>query len=327
MKNPQSNIFLFFGEDTYSSSQKLKFWQEEFTKKYGADALEIIDGKTLDPAQFSTNIGTMPFLSEKRLMIVKDFIQEQDEDAHEKVAKNLDNTNELCIIVFYENENPKKTNALFKKIAKIGQIEEFPRPFPADITKWILNKTKQTSINIGQREASYLEQYCEPNLWTISNELEKLKVYANGEQITKEMIEELCTPSLTSSIFKLTDAVAQKNVKDSLKTFAILKDSGEDLMGIFFMIARHFRILIQVKEMLEKRENQQSIIRRLKQHPFVIQKTSLQSRNFTQKKLEEIHEKLLTIDIKTKTGKIKSYRGNNKEFELEVEKLIIDCCK
>jgi DNA polymerase-3 subunit delta len=327
MKNPKSNIFLFFGEDTYSSSQKLKFWQEEFTKKYGADALEIINGKTLDPAQFSTNIETMPFLSEKRFMIVKDFIQEQDEEAHEKVAKNLDNANELCIIVFYENENPKKTNTLFKKIAKIGQIEEFPRPFPADITKWILNKAKQDNINISPREAGYLEQYCEPNLWTISNELEKLKVYANGEQITKEMIEELCTPSLTSSIFKLTDAVAQKNVKDSLKTFAILKDSGEDLMGIFFMIARHFRILIQVKEMLEKRENQPSIIRRLKQHPFVIQKTSLQSRNFTQKKLEEIHEKLLTIDIKTKTGKIKSYRGNNKEFELEVEKLIIDCCK
>jgi len=269
----------------------------------------------------------MPFLSEKRLMIIKDFIQEQDEDAHEKVAKNLDNANELCIIVFYENEAPKKTNALFKKIAKIGQVEEFPRPFPADITKWILNKAKQDNINIDLREAGYLGQYCEPNLWTISNELEKLKIYANSRQITKEMIEELCTPSLTSSIFKLTDAVAQKNVKDGLITFSILKDSGEDLIRIFFMIARHFRILIQVKEMLEKRENQQSIIRRLKQHPFVIQKTSLQSKNFTQKRLEEIHEKLLTIDIKTKTGKIKSYRGDNKEFELEVEKLIIDCCK
>ena len=327
MPNPKNNIFLFFGEDTYSSSQKLKFWQEEFTKKYGADALEIINGKTLDPAQFSTNIETMPFLSEKRFMIIKDFIQEQDEEAHEKVAKNLENTNELCIIVFYETEAPKKTNTLFKKISKIGQIEEFKRPFPADITKWILNKAKQGGISISQREAGYLEQYCEPNLWTISNELEKLKVYANGKPITKEMIEELCTPSLTSSIFKLTDAVAQKNVKDSLQTFAILKDSGEDPIRIFFMIARHFRILIQVKEMLEKRENQQSIIRRLKQHPFVIQKTSLQSRNFTQKNLEKIHEKLLTIDIKTKTGKIKSYRGDNKEFELEVEKLIIDCCK
>lgn len=327
MPKPQTNIFLFFGEDTYSSSQKLKFWQEEFTKKYGTDALEIITGKTLDPAQFSTNIETMPFLSEKRFIIVKDFIQEQDEEAHEKVAKNLENTNELCIIVFYENEAPNKTNVLFKKISKIGQIEEFPHLFSADITKWILNKAKQDNIKIGPREVSYLEQYCEPNLWTISNELEKLKIYANGKPITKEMIEELCTPSLTSSIFKLTDAVAQKNVKDSLKTFAILKDSGEDLIRIFFMLARHFRILIQVKEMIDKRENQQSIIRRLKQHPFVIQKTSLQSKNFTQKRLEEIHEKLLVIDIKTKTGKIKSYRGDNKEFELEVEKLIIDCCK
>lgn len=327
MPKQQTNIFLFFGEDTYTSSQKLKFWQEEFTKKYGADALEIITGKNLDPAQFATNIETIPFFSEKRLIIVKDFIQEQDEEAHEKVAKNLENANELCIIVFYENETPNKTNILFKKVAKIGQIEEFPKPFPADITKWILTKSKQDSINIGPREAGYLEQYCEPNLWTISNELEKLKIYANGKPITKEMIEELCTPSLTSSIFKLTDAVAQKNVKDSLKTFAILKDSGEDLIRIFFMLARHFRILIQVKEMIEKRENQQSIIRRLKQHPFVIQKTSLQSKNFTQKRLEEIHEKLLVIDIKTKTGKIKSYRGDNKEFELEVEKLIIDCCK
>ena len=93
------------------------------------------------------------------------------------------------------------------------------------------------------------------------------------------------------------------------------------------MIVRHFRILIQVHEMAGKNENQHSITQKLKQHPFVIQKTLQQSRNFTSEQLEEIYEKLLEIDVKFKTGIIKTYQQDDSEYKLAMEKLIIECCR
>ena len=79
------------------------------------------------------------------------------------------------------------------------------------------------------------------------------------------------------------------------------------------MIVRHFRILIQVHEMVNKGENSFSITKKLKQHPFVIQKTSAQSKNFNQKKLEEIYRNMLETDKNLKTGVIKYYGKDNKQ--------------
>lgn len=320
-------VYLFYGEDRYSLSQKLKFWQEEFVKKYSENALEIIDGEKLDPADFATNLEALPFLSEKRMILVKDFLDNGKADTQKHIAQAIENTPDFCLLIFQENEMPEKINPIYKKIAKIGHLEEFKALAPNEITQWISIKAKKENLKISFFTANYLSQQCGPELWTISNELEKLALFANSGEITKEMIDNLCTPSLTSSIFKLTDEVAHKNTKASLKTFKILKDSGEELNGIFFMLVRHFRILTQVQELVEKGEKAFEITKKLKQHPFVIQKTSQQAKNFDHQKLTKIYEEMLKIDTGVKTGIIKSYKGDNREFELAIEKFIINCCK
>lgn len=322
-----NNIFLFYGEDNYRSTQKLRFWRQEFVKKYGEEATEIIEGKDLNPPQFTTNIGTLPFLSEKRLIIVKNFLENGSPEDQKKVAEHLEKTTEQCIIIFFETEPPDKRTSLFQKLSKTGQVEEFKALSPQEITKWIIEKSKKENLQISPKTANYLAEHAGADLWTISNELEKLKTYANGQEITTAMIDEICPPSLSASIFKLTDAVAQKNKKQSLKTFEILRESGEDLGKVFFMLVRHFRILLQVNDLISKGENPFSITKKLQQHPYVIQKTSEQSKNFNEAKLEKIYKELLQIDIKIKSGLIKSFKGDNREFELAIEKLIIDCCK
>ena len=198
---------------------------------------------------------------------------------------------------------------------------------PNEISKWILDRANKERIKISFINVNYLGQNCGPNLWHVSSELEKLKLFANGQEINKKMIDEVCIPSISASIFKLTDAIAQKNIQASLRTFKSLEESGEDLIKVFFMIVRHFRILIQVHEMVNKGEKSFSITKKLKQHPFVIQKTSEQSKNFTQKKLEEIYATMLQIDKNIKTGVIKYYGKDNKQFILAIEKLIIECCR
>ncbi len=325
--NQKKSIFLFYGEDSFSSNEKLKLWKAEFIKKHGEDCLETIQGKTLKPQEFGTNIEALPFLSEKRLIIVRDFLATKKTDNQKQVAENLEKAADTSIIVFHENKAVDKRTSLYKKIAKIGNLNEFKSLNPNDISKWVLDRSKKEGINISFPNANYLAQNCGPDLWHVSSELEKLKLFTNGEEITKEIIDDVSIPSISASIFKLTDAIAQKNTKNSLKTFQSLEESGEDLIKVFFMIVRHFRILIQVHEMVNKGENSFSITKKLKQHPFVIQKTSEQSKNFNQKKLEEIYRNMLEIDKNLKTGVIKYYGKDNRQFILALEKLIINCCK
>lgn len=322
------NVYLFYGEDTYSSLQKLNFWQSEFTKKYGGETnIEILEGKILNPVEFDTNIGAFPFLSEKKLIIIKNFLAEGKAEAQKKVAESIEKTPDFTFVIFYETEMPDKRTSLFQKINKTGTAEEFLPPSPGEVTRLIMDRAKKNSIKISPATALYLATYCSLNLWLVFTELEKLATYANNREITREMIDKIVSPTISSSIFKLTDTIATKNMKESLRVFRILIDSGEEVGMIFFMIVRHFRILIQIKEMLEKNESQGTMIRRLKQHPFVIQTMSKQAKNFTTARIENIYEKLLEIDKNVKTGITKSYAGNTSEFQLAIERLIINCCK
>lgn len=322
----KKSIFLFHGENNFQTYQKLKFWKEEFLKKFGEEALEIIEGKELMKTDFLTNIQALPFFSEKRMIIVKDFLQEKNKDEQKTVAENLDNSHESCLIIFYETAAAEKSNPIYKKIGKIGEIHELKDLKPPEINRWIQEKAKAENINIDFSTINYFSQHCGTNLWTLNNEMEKLKLFCLNNKISTEAINALCTPSLSSSIFKLIDFLAEKNYKKALQALEILHENNEDPIKIFFMIVRHFRILVQVLEMLQKNENQVTITKKLNQHPFVIQKAISQSRNFKIQEVQKIYEKLLEIDIKSKTGIIKSYANNDTQFKLAIEHFILDCC-
>jgi DNA polymerase-3 subunit delta len=269
----------------------------------------------------------MPFLCEKRLIIVKNFLSTAKKEDQKKVSSILEKTADFCVILFHETQPPDKVASLYKKIKSIGKIEEFNNMTASQLTSWVLTQAKKEEINIKREQAAFLCQHCGSELWRISSELEKLKTFTQGDEITNKIIEEFVTPSLSASIFKLTDSIANKNPKESIKTLNTLKEIGEDLNRIFFMIVRHFRILIQVLEMKQKNENPTIITKKLKQHPFVIQKSLMQSKNFTMEKIEKIYKDLLKIDTDFKTGKIKIYQGDDREYKLAIEKFIIDCCK
>lgn len=152
--------------------------------------------------------------------------------------------------------------------------------------------------------------------------MEKLALYGQNNIVDQHAIENLASPNLSSSIFKLTDYIAAKNARMSLKTLDALLHSGEDLFQIFFMIVRQFRILIQTKACCEKKMDKNQICKKTGISPYFVMNTITQSKNFSFETLENIYKRLLQIDIDTKSGRIKTTTGDNTEMRLAIEKLI-----
>lgn len=320
------NIYLFHGADNYSANAKIKHWRIEFEKKYGDLNSQIFEGEDFTANNFKEAICTLPFLSDKKLIIIRDFLRDSREEDQKTVAEQLDQIPEFCIIVFIEKDKPDARKTLYKKIIKTGQNIEFTELEKFKLIEWIKQELGKKNTEIGPAEIDLLAENVGPNLWQMSQEVEKISLYANNQKVDEQAIEMLISPNLTSSIFKLTDFIAQKNRQKSLKTLNTLLNKNEDLMQIFFMIVRHFRIMIQIQSCLEKKMARPQIIQKLKEHPFVINNISNQAKNFNSTKLNQIYKKLLEIDIATKSGKIKTTTLDNTELRLAVEKLILELC-
>ncbi len=322
----KNNIFLFHGGNSFSANKELEIWKKLFIKKYDESCLEVIDSENFNQTNFINNLETVPFLSEKRLVIIKNFLKHTNDEIQKEIASKLENIPEFSVLIFYENSSADKRKTLFKKISKIAIVKEFESKETLKIEKILLQEIQEKNIKIDKFTLNYLIEICGLDIWKTVNELNKLHSYSNKEKITKEMINEICIPALSTSIFKLTDALSQHNIKNTLKTLQILIDNGEEINMIFFMIVRQFRILMQVKSLLENGENNYSIIKKLKQNPYVIQLASQQCKNFSIEKMKKIYEELLKIDLKTKTGIIKQKKGDQTEFLLAIEEFAIKCC-
>ncbi|MFC1655928.1 DNA polymerase III subunit delta [Patescibacteria group bacterium] len=324
----KNNVFLFYGEETYLAHQKLKLWREKFEEKYGGDMnIAQLEGKGLQSSDLESDIQSAPFLAEKRLVIVTDFLAKGTKDEQKKVAEILEKeVPDFCILVFSEDKMPDKRASLYKKLNKVGNLEEFTALMGHSLAKWIMDRAVEKEMKIPMAMADYLGEVAGSDLWNLENELNKLKMYSREKPITKEAIDDLVHPNLTTTIFKFTDYLAQRNPKGSLHTLHILLESGEDIVKILFMIVRHFRILIQVKDLVDRGTRKPDIVSRLKQHPYTISTTMQQSPNFSPQSLRKVYEALLQIDIGLKTGKIRLLADDKKEILLALEQFVHTVC-
>jgi len=322
----KGNIHLFYGEDTYSAWHKSRFWKTEFEKKFGDFNVLVFEGEKLTGAGFKEAVDSIPFLGEKKFVLVRDFLRDGKEADQKAVAEKLNDVADFSLVLFLENEKPDARTTLFKTLKKISNVLEFEPLVGPKLTSWVQVQVQQRGGQIGFREANQLAETVGPNLWQMTQEIEKLTTYAQGKPIPSEAIESMASPNLTTTIFKLTDYLGQKNAKAALKTLNTLLESGEDIVKSLFMIVRHFRILIQVRACLDKKLEKGTITQKIKEHPFVISTAMGQSKNFTAELLAQTYDKLLQIDTNMKSGKIRMLAGDNTELRLALEKMIAELC-
>lgn len=317
-------IVLFFGENTFELHEKITRWKNAFIEKHGEFNMDEIDGSG-ELSSILDASSSLPFGAEKRLVIVKNFLSSHKPENLKKMAAALPHLPESSILIFWESKPPDKRTTLFKTLEKTARLEESKPKVGKELVEWIQEKTRSHGGQIDLSTANQLSALAGNNLWKLNTEIQKLVQYADNGKINPESIEALAQgSSMLSSIFKLTDALGQKKIKEALEILHQLVNQGEELPMIFSMMARQFRLLIQVRELQNAGLSAQAISQKLKQHPYSISSILPQCKNFKAEELKTIYTKLLQIDRGLKTGEFRYQNNEPIEYLLQIEKLIIE---
>jgi DNA polymerase-3 subunit delta len=119
-------------------------------------------------------------------------------------------------------------------------------------------------------------------------------------------------------VFDLTDALGEKRLEKALRSLGRLLGDGEAPLLVLAMIARHFRQLWKVRELLENRTPVQEIGRIAGINPYFLQGIVAQARNYSVAELRRLFARIFEID-----GALKS--GGGKPSVL-LEKFLLDVC-
>jgi DNA polymerase-3 subunit delta len=261
----------------------------------------------LDLEDFRRACGTLPFLGDMRVVVVRDGLSKAKKNINKEIADYLPSLPPSTYLIFSESKKLRASHPVMKTAKKLkAHIQAFPQVRARDLPGWIHQRAKQYHCQIRPNAVRLLAENIGTDLRLLDQEVQKLKLYKGDEgPVTIEDVK-LMVPYVQSAdvIFDLVDALGQGNARSAAKHLHRLLDVGEHPLGVFGMVVRQYRLLIQARWLLDRGQHEKGVRARLKLHPFVAGKICGQAANYTLDKLQRAYDLLLESDLSIKRGKM-----------------------
>jgi DNA polymerase-3 subunit delta len=313
-------LYLFYGPDEFTCSEELAAMREQIAPDLRDFNSASLEGRKLKLDELARVCEAVPFLSERRLVIVSDALK------HSKAGKERDELRAYlkqvpptCDLVFVERGDVDRRNALFTYIKQQGELREFRPRQGADLLRWLGERARLLDVRIDRDTMQHLVDFVGNDSRALVTELTKLATYVGkGGRITREVIDMLVQDNQEHNLFAFIDSLSQRQSGAALRGLRELLAEGQAAAYILFMLMRQVRILLGVQELAAQRMRADAIAAQLGQKPFVVKKALGQVRSFSRSELEHLHDRLLETDHAIKTGRAQA--------EVALELLVMEMC-
>lgn len=305
-------LIFIYGEDTYSSRQKLNELREKFLREVDPSGNDIVrlDGSTATMERINEAVSPSSLFSRKRMIVIENIFSASSKIVQDQLCDFLEKKGDMenIIIIWDDISGAKVAGKLFKFLSAQKFVQKFERMNDVRLAAWIRNEFEKKGVQIKADACHRLIAMFGDDLWRLDNEIHKLSFYKKGGDgatvgVDLADLNMLTVGEIEENIFALTDAISVKNKAQALALLENEIIAGASPVYLLQMILRQFKILLQVKELLERGMNKNEIVAATKLHPFVVQKGMAQAKNFSVPTLRSIFDKLISIDQDIKTGR------------------------
>lgn len=247
------------------------------------------------------DLDTYSFLTEQKVIIIKNINLLEDNQDTKHLLKYLDNPNNdnLLILTTTKFNATKKINKELKKKTNYIKLE-------TDLNKEIKNILQGYEVESGV--ITKLIEYSNNNIDIIKSECDKLKQYKfDTKKITKEDVETIVIKHIgesTQIVFDLIKDIAIKDKKRAIIKYEKLKKYNVDDIALIGLLESQLRLMIQIIMFSEKNYSNKDIAATLNIHPYRIEKTKELLRYSNKKDVCNMIKNLSNIDYKIKSGQI-----------------------
>jgi len=321
MAKPKPTFYVFHGADEFTRAETLASFKRRLGPPDTVDLnTTVLGARSLTLAELRHVCEAVPFLAEKRLVIVEGWLTrltprkgQASSAAHKELLDDLvgylPDLPETTRLVFVEVK-PLPTNHPVLKLARQeeqGYVKRFDPPKAKALPRWIEERARKHGGEIERRAAHHLAALVGSDLRLLDQEIDKLVAYTDAARpITKTDVETIVPYAQDAIVFDLVDALGQRDGSTAAQTLHRLLGMGEHPLRLLAMIVRQFRLLIQVEELKSKGHSSRDIAEALNQHPFPTRKLYNQAAFFTATQLETVYRHLLETDVEIKTGRIEA---------------------
>ncbi len=316
-------IQLLYGDDLVGVEEALA----EFMANSGPEDLRDVNQLSLradglTPDSVAAAAFTMPFMTDRRLVVVKDLLTRFERARSRRGsgrsggAARGDPLGEWSGLVEQLGSMPPTTDLVFvdgglsgnnpmlRRLSPMSEVREFRMPSDRDLPGWIADRANRIGVKIDHGACAVLADAVGRQPMLIASELRKLALYCGDRPVGEDDVTEMVAYVREANIFQAVDAVIDGRTDVALRLVGRIMDDGSPAVYVMTMIARQIRLLLMANDLVARGEPQDQIGRRIRLSGWVLNKTIQQARRMSHENLEYMHDRLLETDLLLKTKPI-----------------------
>lgn len=321
-------FYVFHGDEEFTRSEEVKKLKAQVANDGLGDLnTSALDGRHVDLDELFRVCGTLPFLSDRRLVLVDNLLQRFEpkgkaEPAAPAVPTAGEQENATRLVAFLPTM-PSSTRLVFVESIVLsasnpvlrlsqdkrsgGYVREFRAPATGELGAWVTRRAREKGQAITRDAASLLAHYVGRDLRLLDQELDKLSAHANyARPIAGTDVRELVTAAHDDNVFVFVDQLGARNREGAMRQLRELLAHGDNELYLLAMVARQLRLILAAKDLRQRGAKPEDIQRTLRiSRGFVLDKVLTQGRLFTLEELESMQRRILEIDQSIKTGRVR----------------------
>ncbi len=318
---PLLPLYLFFGEEEFLIQEALDRIIRMAVEPAGRDFnFNVIYCRDTSASDIVSLAQTLPFLSEKRLVIAKEIDAFKAADLDTLLPYLNDPSPSTCLVMI-SNAGRYEKKAVISAVEAHGAVVRFYPLREHEFPGWIEAWCRARSLSVQRDAAQYLYQVIGGDLQKIANELQKVEIFiGDRKNITYEDVKTVVGDFREYTPFDLAAAVGQKNREKALMILSRLLQEGEQPVGLLGSIAWNFRRLLQAKTMEASGTGPDEIMKKLRP-PVIFHQTGLfkeQMKCYTVDELRRAFTELLSTD--------RAIKSSGLNGRLVLERMILNLC-
>lgn len=248
-------------------------------------------------------VNYVDLFNEKKLIVVSNFSLKKIKDNDESIfMRYIENMNDNVIIFKCIDESLDERRSLTKLLRSKCDVREVKKLDYKSLHEYVTNMFKENKIEATYNQIKSILDLCDYNPDFTINEVNKLLLYKIGESVLYDKdISDVVSKNHEKEMFKFNESVMKKDIGSCMDSYKILTSSNIDAVVILDNIARQFRLLLQIKELMHEK-SEVELSRTLGVNPYVIKKLYPFLNIYSEEDIADILYKLSNADIDIKVN-------------------------
>ncbi len=315
-----TSCVLMQGEEPYFLDKLSDFLEENWLDPAAKDFNQtVLYGKETQAEQILSAAKLFPFMSERRLVLVKEAQQMPDKEWDKLLPYFQNPLDSTLLVMVCRGKNLDRRKKSFKTLEQKGRIVQSDPLKDHQLAGWVDQMIQAKGFRISPPSKALLLDYIGNQLSLMDAEIEKLALNLKpGEQIELEHIEKYVGISREYNVFELQDALGQE---DASKAYRLALHLGQNPKASQFSlpmcVGTLYSFFQKISLVHESGHLQpQALASLLGVHPYFVQSYHRYAKRYSPIRIRRCIRVLLDYDLKSKGL---GHGGNLGEAELTQE--------